>query len=357
MIKRAHCVSHLNSGALETNESSSFLLSSSSHSPSGIQPGASEGEAIVRVSNPTQTTRASIARCPPTCAPSTQTFPTVRCRAPTRVRIARAFDAARARARGLAPISVLIGPAREFHVRHAPGRLRSARRERRARGSGQGKFQSSASSVVRRARASREFARSPMAPARGWINTVRAVVVAVAPSRVRIVARASYLSGVCVKDCIAFVSSGRHVVPNSASRAREARPGFGARRAKESSVRRPGFSATFRHQVTYLTSLDLKINRNKRSSACESSNKRSSARPRAHAASTRTPTRSIAHARRLRRSRADDSRWSRFMCSHLARSRSRARRSRCESVRRAGRGRVYRRISWRLGRITWSCTR
>ena len=51
-----------------------------------------------------------------------------------------------------------------------------------------------------------------MAPARGWINTVRgSAVVAVAPSRVRVVARASYLSGVFVKDCIAFVSSGRRL--------------------------------------------------------------------------------------------------------------------------------------------------
>ena len=41
MIKQAHCVSHLNSSALETTASSSFLLSSSSHSPLGVQPGAS----------------------------------------------------------------------------------------------------------------------------------------------------------------------------------------------------------------------------------------------------------------------------------------------------------------------------
>lgn len=246
MIKQAHCVSHLNSSALETTASSSFLLSSSSHSPLGVQPGASI-EAIVQVSNPTQTTPASIARCSPACAPSAQTFPTVPCRAPSRVRIARAFDAARTRARGLAPISFLIGLAREFYVRHAPGRLRSARRERRARGSGEGNFQLSVSSVVRRARASREFTRSPMAPARGWINTVRgSAVVAVAPSRVRVVARASYLSGVCVKDCIAFVSSGRHVVSHRASRARQGRNLDSARAMpKKAPARRLGRGRLF----------------------------------------------------------------------------------------------------------------
>ena len=64
--------------------------------------------------------------------------------------------------------------------------------------------------------------------------------------RGRAVARASYLSGVCVKDCIAFVSSGRHVVSHRASRARQGRNLDSARAMpKKAPARRLGRGRLF----------------------------------------------------------------------------------------------------------------